>query len=183
MGKVRANGGDVLIARRPAWSGVYAGYPKIDEGTESEGDEDAEIVFTSVFGPDYDKTTYFNACGTRLSLALLSGGVKQVGSRGIKIKNKNNTFYGKQIEPGAGRLKDILEKKWGKADIVVRYPTKLSDVSEKLDKKKGVYIMIPKSAHEFGASGHATLWTGKRVMSDHYYISELTAAVYFWELK
>ncbi|MBL1255197.1 hypothetical protein JK365_22400 [Salmonella enterica subsp. enterica serovar Ceyco] len=141
------------------------------------------LFFTSVFGPDYDKDTYFNACGTRLSLALLAGGVKQVGSRGIKITNKENTFYGKQIEPGAGRLKDTLEKKWGKADIVVKYPTELSDVSAKLDEKKGVYIMIPKSVRDFGATGHATLWTGNRVMSDHYYISDMTAEVYFWELK
>lgn len=51
MGKVRAKGGNVLIARRPAWNGVYAGYPKVNGGTASEGDEDADIVFYQRFWP------------------------------------------------------------------------------------------------------------------------------------
>lgn len=186
MGKVHASAGgqkSSLTARRPTWNNVYNGYPKVNGGTSSEGDEYYDTVFTNVFGASYDKTIYFNACGTRVSLALLAGGVRQVGNRGIKITNKNHKFYGKQIEPGAEKLKSILEGKWGKADIVVNFPTNLSDVSSKLDGKKGIYIMIPKSPRDFHASGHATSWTGNRVMADHYYIAEYTAAIYFWELK
>ncbi|HCM1919164.1 TPA: hypothetical protein N3A33_005248 [Salmonella enterica subsp. salamae serovar 28:r:e,n,z15] len=187
MGKTQASAGgqkSSLTARRPAWSGVYDGYPKVNGGTSSESDEDPEIVFTGVFGADYDKSTYFNACGTRVSLALLAGGMRQVGNRGVKITNKSNKFYGKQIEPGAGKLKDILENKWGGADIVINFPTDISDVRKKLSGKKGVYIMIPKSPRVFNASGHATLWTGYNVINaQHHYVSEYTAAIYFWELK
>lgn len=186
MGKAYASAGgqkSSLTARRPSWSGVYNGYPKVNDGTLSEDDENFDTVFTDVFGANYDKAIYYNACGTRVSLALLAGGMRQVGNRGIKITNKNNKFHGQQIEPGAEKLKSILEGKWGKADIVVNYPTNLSDVSSKLDGKKGIYIMIPKSPRDFNASGHATLWTGNRVIADHYYIADYTSAIYFWELK
>nr|WP_277750980.1 T6SS effector amidase Tae4 family protein [Salmonella enterica] len=116
-------------------------------------------------------------------MALLSGGMGGVGERGIKITNKSNIYYGKTIEPGAGNFKTFLEKKWGKADETIKLPTTIDDVSKRLNNKKGVYIMIPKNPHDFGATGHATLWIGNRVINDHYYISKHTYAVYFWELK
>ncbi len=43
--------------------------------------------------------------------------------------------------------------------------------------------MMPTSPRDICASGHATLWTRKRVIGDHDYISSNTDAVYFWELK
>ncbi len=172
-----------LKVKRPAWSLVYDGYPKTSGGSASEDDLPASTIFTAVFGPNYDLDTYSNACGTRVSLALLAGGMPRIGSRNIKITVKTHVYYDKSIEPGAAKLKEFLENKWGKPEQTIKAPVTLNDVSIKLKDKKGIYIMIPKSPQLFGASGHATLWTGKRVIGDHYYISDNTFAIYFWELK
>ncbi|POP40381.1 hypothetical protein CHU32_27720 [Superficieibacter electus] len=187
MKKVTVTAGQstsTIMVNRPPWNKVYGGYPKTNAGTASEGDLLNTEVFTQVFGVDYDPVTYHNACGTRTSLALLAGGMGGVGERGIKITNKSNIYYGKTIEPGAGNLKTFLEKKWGKADEIIKFPKTVDDVSKRLNNKKGIYIMIPTRPSDFGgATGHATLWTGNRVMGDNYCIDEHTYAIYFWELK
>ncbi|CNI19209.1 Uncharacterised protein [Yersinia thracica] len=172
-----------LNIKRPAWSHVYAGYPKTSGGPALEDDLSAEIIFTGVFGSTYDRIMYSNACGTRVSLALLAGGMQRVGSRKIDITVKTHAFHGKYIEPGAAKLKEFLEIKWKQPEHIIKQPKTLADVSVKLKGKKGIYIMIPKSPQKFGASGHATLWTGNRVIGDHHYISDNTFAVYLWELK
>ncbi|EHG7581554.1 MULTISPECIES: T6SS effector amidase Tae4 family protein [Citrobacter] len=172
-----------LIVTRPAWSYVYTGYPKTTGGVDVEGDLSAETVFTDVFGVGYDTTIYSNACGTRVSLALLAGGMKRVGIRNIMVSVKTHPCYGKYIEPGAAKLRDFLENKWGSPENIIKSPVTFNKVKIELNGKKGIYIMIPKSPRVFGASGHATLWTGKRVIGDNHYISENTFAVYFWELK
>ncbi|WP_145523072.1 T6SS effector amidase Tae4 family protein [Yersinia rohdei] len=172
-----------LNIKRPAWSHVYAGYPKTSGGPASEDDLSAETIFTEVFGSTYDRAIYSNACGTRVSLALLAGGMQRVGGREIGITVKTHAFYGKYIEPGAAKLKEFLEIKWKKPEYIIKQPKILDDVSIKLNGKKGIYIMIPKIPKKFGASGHATLWTGNRVIGDHHYISDNTFAVYLWELK
>jgi len=99
------------------------------------------------------------------------------------ISEKTHAHYGKYIEPGADKLKVFLESKWGKPESKISSPVTFDKVDKLLNGKKGIYIMIPKSPRDFGASGHATLWTGKRVIGDHDYISGNTDAVYFWELK
>lgn len=172
-----------LKVKRPAWSQVYAGYPKIGAGTASENDLPANEVFTGIFGSGYDQTIYSNACGTRVSMALLTGGMPRVGARKIAISVEQHKFLGKYIEPGAAKLKEFLESKWGSPEQTIKTPVTLSNVEIKLKNKKGIYIMIPKDPNLFGASGHATLWTGHRVIGDHHFISSNTHAVYFWELK
>ncbi|MTH48877.1 T6SS effector amidase Tae4 family protein [Intestinirhabdus alba] len=177
------NSSSSLNVKRPSWSSVYAGYPKTNAGTDYEDDLRATEVFTSIFGYGYDTTIYTNACGTRVSLALLSAGMNRVGSRKIMISEVTHPHYGKFIEPGAARLKEFLVAKWGNPEKSIASPADIESVARVLDGKKGIYIMIPKLPGVFGASGHATLWTGKRVMGDHHYISDNTHAVYFWELK
>lgn len=172
-----------LTVKRPSWASVYAGYPKTSGGVSSENDLPAPAVFTSIFGAGYDVNTYSNACGTRVSLALLSAGMTRVGTRKIMISEKAHTHYGSFIEPGAAKLKDFLVSKWGKPENKISAPVTFDKVDKALNGKKGVYIMIPKSPSIFGASGHASLWTGTRVIGDHDYISDNTDAVYFWELK
>lgn len=172
-----------LSVRRPSWASVYSGYPKTGGGVDVENDLSAPVVFSSIFSASYDSSIYSNACGTRVSLSLLSAGIARVGTRKIMISEKTHIHYGKYIEPGADKLKVFLESKWGKPDIKVSSPVTFVKVDKQLNGKKGIYIMIPKSPRDFGASGHATLWTGKRVIGDHDYISSNTDAVYFWELK
>lgn len=175
--------GTSITVKRPSWSKVYDGYPKTAGGVAVEDDLPADTVFTSVFGAGYNKATYSNACGTRVSLALLAGGMKNVGYRkDITIKVTSHTYYGRVIEPGAARLKEFLQKKWGDPEEV-KAPVTFDKVDKKLQGRTGIYIMIPKKPSVFGASGHATLWTGARVIGDHDYISDNTHAVYFWELK
>jgi hypothetical protein len=172
-----------LRVRRPSWVNVYSGYPKTGGGVDIENDLPAPVVFSSIFGANYDTNIYSNACGTRVSLSLLSSGMTRVGIRNIMISEKRHKHYGKYIEPGADKLKVFLESKWGRSEIKISSPVTFDKVDNQLNGKKGIYIMIPKSPRDFGASGHATLWTGKRVIGDHDYISSNTDAVYFWELK
>lgn len=139
-------------------------------------------VFTRIFGSGYNTDDFTNACVTRVSLALLSGGMKNVTNR-IMITEKTHEYYGRFIESGAAKLKDYLVKSWGQPDILIKFPVAEDQVKNELNGKKAVYIMIPKFPSQFGGnSGHATLWTGKRVIGAHYYIGENTHAIYFWEL-
>jgi hypothetical protein len=174
-----------LRINRPSWTAVHKGYPKTLGGPAVEDDLPADSVFSEIFGPSYDRNEYANACGTRVSLALLSGKINRVGVRDIKITVETHEHYGKFIEPGAARLKEFLEKPriWGPADENIESGVTLDKVKIKLNGKTGVYIMIPKSPKLFGASGHASLWTGNRVIGDHHYISANTHGIYFWELK
>ncbi|WP_380177456.1 T6SS effector amidase Tae4 family protein [Kalamiella sp. sgz302252] len=172
-----------LNVKRPSWASVYAGYPKVNGGTDFENDLNGEEVFISIFGPEYDKVTFVNACGTRVSLALLSAGFKRVGKRKIMITEKSHKHYGKYIEPGAARLKDFLISIWGRPEHKILYPGSIDKVNAALKGKKGIYIMIPKSPAAFNATGHATLWTGKGAIGNNHYITEKTAEIYLWELK
>ncbi|TLI94341.1 T6SS effector amidase Tae4 family protein [Escherichia sp. E4385] len=185
--KVTASAGkqkSTVNVKRPAWSDVYEGYPKVNGGTEIESDLPMTDLFTSIFGADYDTTQFNNGCATRVSLGLLSGGLKRVGERDIVISEKSHIHYGKSIEPGAARLKDFLIKIWGSADYVIKYPLSFDDVSSVLNDKKGVYIMVYKRpADHGGATGHATLWTGNRAIGGNDHADSSAFAIYFWELK
>ncbi|MDD3005443.1 T6SS effector amidase Tae4 family protein [Flavobacterium sp.] len=162
---------------RPKWAKVYTGYPKNNSGTD---DENADIVFKSILGDNYDRETFTNACATRVSLGLLNGGVTV--KKDFLIQK--GEFKGKGFIASAINLKDWLSRSevWGNADEEIQGPSDLVDVKSAIDNRNGIYIII--GGFGGGVSGHATLWIGtqKDAFGGHNYVS-YGGSVYFWELK
>jgi Type VI secretion system (T6SS), amidase effector protein 4 len=170
---------------RPPWSKVYAGYPK-------DGDHDLpeEALFISVFGPGYDRNIFSNGCATRLSIALLHGGMRV--NPEFPINESTHRFNKQLITVSATNMINWLNQVWGKADVVITaidrlHANTLSDVAIKIGNRNGVYAMRPfnpsnRGIDPFDASGHVTIWVGNNVFGGHHYIDR-AREIYFWELK
>jgi len=185
-----------LDPHRPSWDAVYEGYPLQFRGTDNVKEETKENVFISVLGEKYDTKTFNNACATRVSIALIKAN--------MRVKKDFLVQVGKHAGQGfiasAKGLQEWLsqENVWNTADVTVdktdkdTFPgkTNLEIIREKLNGKKGVYIIL--GGFQKGITGHATLWTGTDVIGgkdddveDNTYSSHIDngATVYFWELK
>ncbi|MGH1517853.1 T6SS effector amidase Tae4 family protein [Chryseobacterium sp. JK1] len=167
-----------IRVKRPSWSDVYNGYPKV-----GNDDEPATSIFPKILGDDYNKKTFGNACATRVSLGLLKG--KMIVRKDFQIQKGD--FKDKGFIASAGSLKKWLEKEsvWGTADITVTGPSDIKTVANKINEsriKNGVYIIL--GGFVDGITGHATLWIGNNrdVIGGHNYVS-YGGTVYFWELK
>lgn len=180
--------------KRPSWSDVYYGYPK----TTNHQDLPAEKVFENVFGTNYDKKTFGDACGTRVSLALITGGVNVKND--FRITNRKFHLYGGGFIASAIGLKNWLSRDdvFGKADIIIQEKYKgqpfdkskpditLKEVQNKIGSKNGIYIMLPKSGYfsTSATTGHATLWVGRNrnaISGKNHAIG--AKEIHFWELK
>lgn len=180
MSNVIARAGNIqrtLTVKRPKWSDVYAGYPKNAMGTD---DLPAPEVFRSIFGTDYDKNTFGNACATRLSLGLLNGGINFGRSKEYNIQM--GQLKGKGVLTSAVNMINWLKKNFGKPDVVIENPKQLNDIALKIGDRKGIYAMLPRDSKDFGASGHVTLWHKGDAIGKHNYF-ESAKVIYFWELK
>lgn len=166
-----------ITIRRPKWSDVYKNYPK-KSPTE---DMPANEVFTLLFGKNYSKD-YTNACAARLSIALIRSNFPITFNK-RKINGSNGEFKNKRIIIGAHEMRDWLKTAnvWGEPDIKILNPITFDKVLKKLNGKTGVYIMVPSSPIDFGATGHVTLWTGNRVIG-HDYANKYAYQILFWEL-
>lgn len=166
-----------IRVNRPAWSKVYEGYPK----RGAYGELKAEEVFTSIFGPDYDRKNLGNACATRVSLALLNAGVN-IDKKEYVIRI--GKFKDKVIIVSAVNMVAWLKRKFGEPDVTIKEPQSLSVIQAQIGNRKGIYAMLPKSSKQFEATGHVTLWVGHTVMGGdgHSYYTQ-ARVVYFWELK
>ncbi|WP_164465219.1 T6SS effector amidase Tae4 family protein [Chryseobacterium lactis] len=163
--------------KRPKWDDVYHGYPKVNPGTPSENDMPASKVFTTIFGSNYDKTVFSNACATRVSLGLINAKIKVKTEYTIKEgPNKD-----KGITVSAANMGTWLkEKQFGKPDEEIKNPKSFNEVADKIGDRKGIYILISNDAR--WASGHATLWHDGNAIGGHNYY-EHAKVIYFWELK
>ncbi len=163
---------------KPKWLDVFNGYPKtLDSSTNSYYDLPASDVFTSVLGSGYDSTKFDDACATRVSIALLAGGINVRKSFLVQV----GKYKGKGFIARANGLKEWLIKIWGTANVYVKGPTTLSDVKSKIGSKNGVYIIVGAIG---SSTGHATLWLGAQgdAIGNKNYIDR-GGDVYFWELK
>ena len=142
----------LLKINRPKWIDVYKHYPKINAGTLNENDEPAVSVFKRIFGEDYDRRIFVNACATRVSIALLGANIKVKGDFVI-LKGE---YKGRRIITSAIKLLKWLssDSVFGKADIIINSPSCFNDVYSKLKEKKGIYIL--ESNNYRWAIGHAT---------------------------
>jgi len=184
---------------RPRWEDVYNGYPKRD-GILPEYDEElpTEEVFELIFGENYDKNMFTNACATRVSIALLGAGItigkkvkivtiekkiEEVDTTKITLNYKN--LKEKRVITGASTMHGWLVKEWGepKGEFKITKPKSLEEILEKFRGKKGIYTMLPPTPKDFGGiTGHCTLWTGKNAFGGNHYAKE-AYAVHLWELK
>lgn len=164
-----------ITIRRPKWSDVYKNYPKINGGTNNENDLPALFVFKSIFGDNYDKDIFSNACATRISIALLKSGISVRHDYTIKVGD----LKGKGIITSAAKLNKWLTTQFGKADIIIS-PKSFNELSIGIGNKKGIYSLL--SNNYKWASGHATLWYNGNAIGKHDYY-EHAKEIHFWELK
>lgn len=179
-GFVATSGGmsTTIRVKRPSWKDVYDGYPKT-----GNDDEPATSIFPKILGDNYDKSTFGNACATRVSLGLING--KMVVRKDFLIQKGD--FKGEGFIASAGSLKKWLEHKnvWGPADVTVDGPSDINTVADKINEggvKNGVYLIL--GGFGGGITGHATLWIGSNrdVIGGHNYVS-YGGTISFWELK
>lgn len=162
---------------RPGWKEVYAGYPKVNEGTMHENDLPANDVFLSVLGEDYDRSVFSNACATRISIAL--------NHSGLNVKKDfmigQGPLMGKGMIASALNLKNWLSSSQvlGEPDVVIKKPQSLEELRSAIGTKKGIYVL--ESDDYNWASGHATLWYDGHAIGNHDYYSH-AKEIYFWEL-
>lgn len=166
--------------KRPKWADVYHGYPKLDPGKPTERDLPASNVFQSIFTKDYylkNVSTFSNACATRVSLSLLHANINVKKEYQIQI----GAYKGKGIITSAANMgKWLKDKLFGAPDEEIENPKSFNEVSSKIGKRKGIYILI---SNDFRwASGHATLWHDGNAIGGHNYY-EHAKVIYFWELK
>lgn len=168
-----------LKVNRPSWEKVYEGYPKIERNGIVD-DLDAPSVFKSIFGEDYPRETFGNACATRLSLGLLNANVKIRGEYPIKTGELKD----KLVISSAANMVKWLHRNFGNPDETIKSPQEYEEIVNAIGDRKGIYAMIPRLPSEFGASGHVTLWVNGTVIGgiSHSYYKN-AHVVYFWELK
>lgn len=99
-----------IVANRPSWKLVYAGYPKTGKGD----DVPAPIVFTTLLKlDDYTKhqSELGNACATRVSLGLINGGMKL--KTAFSITNPKLPYNNPKFKEGLGFITSAVGLKNG----------------------------------------------------------------------
>lgn len=89
---------------------------------------------------------------------------------------------GKGIMTSAVNMVNWLKSNFGAPDVTVENPGSKDTIEVKIGNRKGIYAMLPKSAAEFGASGHVTLWHNRGAIGNNDY-ARSARVIYFWELK
>ena len=162
---------------KPSWDNVFKNYPKNSSG----GDLDVSNV-CALIGGELSNSGITNACAIRVSRALNYSGItipEIVGQTKKGGDGKNYFLY-------ASHLKNWLSKVLGPPDIHKKVSEIGIDPSKYYDhligiQNRGIYIMKPKSAESFGATGHATLWGGLDCIGGKNYFGA-ASDVYIWRL-
>ena len=162
---------------KPSWNNVFKNYPKNSSG----GDLDVSNV-CALIGGELSSSGITNACAIRVSRALNYSGItipEIVGQTKKGGDGKNYFLY-------ASHLKNWLSKVLGPPDIHKKVSEIGIDPSKYYDhligiQNRGIYIMKPKSAESFGATGHATLWGGLDCIGGKNYFGA-ASDVYIWRL-
>jgi hypothetical protein len=163
----------------PTYQKMYDNYPKDENGDDLK----AKKVYKLVGGDVYDlhkkdPEKYANACALRVSIALIKSGIKIPKSKETVTGADGNNYY----------LSAIALKKWLITYFKDSPPLEISDdFDNQLQGNRGIYIMIPNypGLIGFGASGHATLFTGTDCISSNCYLNARggVSRVYLWRLR
>lgn len=143
-----------------------------------------------------------NACATRVSIALTLAGhdIKSAPKASVdfyanqeatfkSVTQPSITMKGKAIITTASKMKIWLEATYGASDVTLEKAKgnlNYDNLSTKLRRKRGIYLMIAENEKAFGATGHTTLWIGSElgcVMGgkEKLYLDH-AKSVHFWEL-
>jgi hypothetical protein len=162
----------------PTYQKMYDNYPKDENGDDLKAKKVYELVGGDVlklfntFPEDYQ-----NACALRVSYALNKSGVNiPKGKTTVKGEDGKNYYL------SAAELNKWLFSYFGKPDLELS-----KNFKENLNGNKGIYVMIPNYPGDqgFGASGHATLFTGTDCISSLCYLNAKRGVyrVYLWSLQ
>ncbi|WP_336951658.1 T6SS effector amidase Tae4 family protein [Acinetobacter sp. AS167] len=171
------------IANRPSWAAVSSFYQ--DLANTMSTDE----LFIELFGPDYNRGVFNNSCATRVSVALLHAGVKDVGR---EYNVQYGEFKSKGITVSAVNMRKLLQKKWNSPEVPsfkTEATTTLADLQREIGGRKGVFSFVSSDQRSFGASGHITIWDGTDVIHgtskypNQAYADGNLGTVCLWELK
>ncbi len=170
------------IVNRPRWKDTLRFYQYLADNLSTHE------LFVELFGEDYNRDKFGNSCAARVSLALLSAGVNNVGS---DYRATHGKFIGTGVTVSAEGMRKLLAKMWGKPEVPIfktNSTTTLDDLKREIEGRKGVFSFLSSDRKDFGASGHITLWDGNGVISgrkylNHAYANGNVGDVCLWELK
>jgi len=191
----------LCICNRPRWEDVYKNYPWKNKNADTYDDEDAKTVFKEILGKQYDgkngiytdangrKTSFENACATRVSIALVKSGMemrKDFLIQAGELKGKGFIASAKGLKewlslPGVwGEVKGIPGKISEEEEI--NEEIALERVAKEIGGRSGVYIILDNGDKR--VKDHATLWLGEHgdIIGGHKHLGK-GGTIYFWELK
>lgn len=164
---------------KPTYANLYVNYPKNQYGDDME----AVDVFALVGGEplsiyNSNPGANGNACALRVSRALLYSGITIPNIPNQTFKGADNKYY----FLSAARLYNFMNQTFGTTgpNVITLNQSQGGpdgvNFNSFLDGNNGIYIMKPVSRDintGFGASGHATLYSGGGCMGNHCYFDAL----------
>ncbi|MCP4970666.1 MAG: hypothetical protein GY932_08760 [Arcobacter sp.] len=169
-----------LLIKRPRYDDIEVPYIKIDKYIDKSVDryycKRFELIhpdlYTLCLSGD---SNYQNTCAIRMSYGLNIGG--------FKIKKYAREFLnartGDSVIASVNGMIKYLKTEFGKSDL--EFNGNIENFKSKIDGKKGIVIFKIPIWND--ATGHVTLWDGKKCIdnSEHFYDSPTD--LLFWELK
>lgn len=155
---------------KPTFNALMEAYPR----TASHDELFAEIGW----GDLTSNPAYGDTCAIRVSYGLLRAGVTLPGAR---MKVNSGPSKGKYIEPGQGKLSNILQRLWGKPEVYKGEAAARTGIG----KRQGVVSFFRIHGGGPADGGHIDLiWNGPygfHSCARSCYFSALT--VWFWPLR
>ncbi|GGY68284.1 T6SS effector amidase Tae4 family protein [Pseudoduganella albidiflava] len=91
---------------KPSFNQVEQNFPQ---------SEKREALYEEIGWSDLTSNpAFYDTCAIRMSVALLRAGVRLPGAR---MAAKSGRLKGKRIEPGQGKLSQILKRIWGNPEV------------------------------------------------------------------
>lgn len=188
---------DNFMAKRPTWEGMKNNYPTEPSSTfYPKISKDWNKKATS--SDEKTRRTWENTCAVRMAYALNRNGfvlpLTQGSMKSDNPKDKYNYWF------RVTELTKYLIKTFGAGDVEYTIKAKLFPVRQtevtlevlpKLVGKKGIIVFDVTGWNN--ATGHFTLWDGKKLLYapehdnplslKYYFWFEQTTRIIFWELK
>jgi len=134
---------------RPSFEDLLANFPTDGQGGEMPAGDVYELIGGKVLSEHQrDPKAYSNACALRVSRALNGSGVDLPNIPGKTLKGADGRFYFYR----ASDLYNWMTQSYGNPNVSTNDYLSLSG-------NKGVYIMQANRPADFGAWGHATLYS------------------------
>ncbi|NCI50891.1 hypothetical protein GWC95_13210 [Sediminibacterium roseum] len=166
---------------KPNWTAVFNAYPKDANGNDMPVAGVCALIGGQV-ETMFNQGNISNACALRVSRALNYAGIIIPAIPGQTRTGSDSKNYFLL----ASHLKNWLVKTFGPPDIhktsADGAPNGTNFQNQLIGtQNRGIYIMKPTSATNFGASGHATLWGGMDCIGQHNYFAA-ASDVFIWKL-